>query len=75
MTTARAPLKAGSQCEVILRWLVSGHSLTVAQAFRKWDITAAGQRIGELKRRGHEIEGEMVKTRGGAMVKRWRLRH
>jgi hypothetical protein len=67
------PLKPHSQCERILAWLASGRPLTTLQAFKRWQITTLSQRCGELRRRGHRIESEIVKTRGGARIARYRL--
>jgi hypothetical protein len=67
------PLKPHSQCERILAHLSAGRTLTTLQAFKRWQITTLSQRCTELRKRGHRIESEMVETRGGARVARYRL--
>jgi hypothetical protein len=57
----------------VLAWLASGRTITTLQAFKRWQITTLSQRCTELRKRGHRIESEMVTTRGGARVARYRL--
>ncbi len=67
------PLKPRSQCERVLAWLASGRTITTLQAFKRWQITTLSQRCTELRKRGHRIESQMITTRGGARVARYRL--
>lgn len=52
-----------SQRDLILRHLMRGESLTPIQALDLYGCFALSQRIGELKRLGHDIE--TVMTRAG----------
>jgi DNA-binding IclR family transcriptional regulator len=72
--TARAPLKAGSQCSRILAQLARGGSVTSLEAFRRWNVTSLHRRLEELRERGHAIDhGTYFTTRNGVRVKRYRL--
>lgn len=65
------PLKPHSQCERLRKHFDAGRSITVFQALRM-GICALSQRCGDLRRDGYPVDGRMVKTRGGARVKRYR---
>ena len=56
-----------SQCTKILRWLASGETLTTWQAWSKWRITTASQRVTELKGQKWPIQSRRVK-RGKSLV-------
>ena len=49
--------------------------LTTGEALEVLGVYALSQRVGELRRQGMPIEGEMEETAGGARVKRYRLRN
>lgn len=53
-----------SQCEIILRHLQSGKSLTTFEAYELYHITTIGQRCTDLRREGHPIKDEWVSSRG-----------
>jgi hypothetical protein len=61
-------LKDGSQAQRILGWLVKGHVLTPLNALRLFGTLRLGARIYELKRRGHPIISNRIKSRSGAIV-------
>lgn len=62
-----------TQHDVIIRHLEEGGTLTVAEALFTYRVYALSQRIGELRRRGHPIKSEFIRTGGGALVKRYFL--
>lgn len=64
------PLKAGTHCYNILSVLLSGITLTdlVASNFNP-SCFCLSQRIGDLKKRGHNIQG--VKSEGGPYFRYW----
>lgn len=57
-----------TQATAILTHLQSGKTLTPLEALDKFGCFRLGARIHELKRDGHDITKEMVKTPGGARV-------
>lgn len=67
------PLKPHSQCDRILGWLAAGRTLTPLQALNRFGCLALSQRITQLKGRGHRIQSELVKVRGGKRVARYAL--
>lgn len=69
--TARAPLKAGSQCERILAHLSRGHALTPIQAVAKFGCLTLSQRVGELKDRGHRIRSKLVRVGAKKVARYW----
>ena len=67
MTTCSPPTlfdTKPSQCQMIIAHLEQGKALTVAEALQIYGIYALSQRIGELKRRGIDIQSEMVERNG-----------
>lgn len=51
-----------SQCNQILAWLKSGHSLTALDALNRFKCFRLASRISDLKRRGYNIVKKMVKN-------------
>lgn len=49
-----------TMCDRILSYLKEGHTLTKAEAVHKLGIYCLAQRIMDLRRMGHHIEGERV---------------
>jgi hypothetical protein len=70
--SARAPLKAGSQCDRLLAHLTRGRSITPLQALERFGCLTLSQRMGELRRRGHRIRSELVQV-GSKRVARYSL--
>ncbi len=64
-------MKHATQCDRLRRHFDAGRSITVFQALRM-GICALSQRCGDLRREGYPVDGQMVTTRGGARVKRYR---
>lgn len=57
------------QHKALLAAFQRGEQLTVGSALVKYDCYALSQRIGELKRLGHDIKGEMINVGNGKRVK------
>lgn len=62
-----------TQCEYILRHLKAGASLTPAEALRRYHCFRLAARVKELRAAGFPIVTDRVRTRGGAIVARYRL--
>lgn len=56
-----------SQCNLILRYLEAGNTLTPLEAFEKFGTLALHSRISELREK-HLIECQLVKTPSGKFV-------
>ena len=68
---SRRKLKAGSQCEVLLAHVAGGRTITTIEAFRRYRITTLSQRMGELRRRGHDIQSALIETGGKRVAQYW----
>ncbi len=53
-----------TQHEILIVHFDSGKSLTVAEALSRYGIYALSQRVGDLKRKGIDIQVEMVEANG-----------
>ena len=62
-----------SQSEAILEHLKSGESLTALQALARFNCLRLGARILELRRQGHDIRSEIIRTRSGKNVAKYTL--
>lgn len=62
-----------SQRDRILKWLLSGKTITTIQAITKFGCTRLSARIREIKDMGHVIDGDMVPTKLGTAVKKYRI--
>jgi hypothetical protein len=60
--------KSPSQKEMILESLKIGLKLTVLNSIEMFGCYALRQRIGELKREGHQIKSKLIKTESGKHV-------
>lgn len=69
---SRKPLKAGSQTSRLLAMLVAGHAITPQQAYARLQCLRLSARVLELRQRGHDVVGDLVK-RGGKVVAQYRL--
>lgn len=61
-----------TQHESILNYLRSGKSLTVTTALAELGVYALSQRVGDLRREGHDIADEWVES-GNKRFKRYFL--
>lgn len=57
-----------TQSQTLLNALRNGERLTVLTALQKYGCYALSQRIGELKREGHQIQTRMVRLPNGKQV-------
>jgi hypothetical protein len=64
MNHAKRCLKAGSQCDRLLAHLARRRTINPNQALSLYGVRALSQRMGELKRRGHQIQSELITVRG-----------
>lgn len=62
-----------NQCDEILGYLRDGNTLTVGEAMQRFGVYALSQRIGDLKRDGHNIVSEMTTLTSGKRVAKYRL--
>jgi hypothetical protein len=62
-----------SQSEAILAHLQSGESLTALQALSLFNCLRLGARVLDLRRQGHDIRTETIRTRSGKNVARYTL--
>ena len=53
-----------SQCHDLLEHFKQGGTLTVAEALSRFGVYALSQRCGELRKEGHDIRDEWVKSNG-----------
>jgi len=60
---------AGSQAKRILAYMQEGHRITPIDALNLFRCFRLGARIADLKKDGHQIESEFVKTESGKRVK------
>ena len=64
-----------TQNEAVLSYLKAGNALTALDALQRFGIMRLGARCYELKRQGHPIVSEMVKTGSGKIVAKYSLVH
>lgn len=62
-----------NQHDEILWYLRDGNTLTVLEAIQRFGVYALSQRIGELKKQGHNIVSEMTTLPSGKRVAKYRL--
>ena len=60
-----------TQCEVILDHLERGGTLTPIWAFHTFEITRLAARVLDLRRKGHPIQTEKLKTQSGYVAQYW----
>lgn len=62
-----------SQCQLILRHLQQGHTLTVAEALQSLGIYALSQRVTDLRNQGYPIITNMIITQSGKRIARYKM--
>lgn len=62
-----------SQESKILDWLQAGNTITPAEAYERFNSLRLGGRIWSLRKQGHDIKSENVRTPSGKHVARYRL--
>lgn len=62
--------KIKSQCNLILSHLKSGRRIDGITAFKRFDILGGFRaRSSDLRKQGHDIRGEFIKTKSGKIYK------
>jgi hypothetical protein len=61
------------QASRILEFLKAGNTITALEALDRFNCLRLGGRVFDLKKRGFNIESEMVKLNNGKRVARYRL--
>jgi len=61
-----------NQVEILKKHFDSGRSLTVLTAIEKYGIYALSQRVGDLKKQGYPVDGEMIELPSGKRVMSYR---
>ena len=67
------PLKAGSQCDWLLKHFKRGRTITQWQAVHAIGCLRLSERVRELKARGHRIITTMVYLPNGSRYARYRM--
>lgn len=62
-----------SQCNRILTHLQEGKTITSLEALNLFRCMRLASRISDLRRRGHSIVSERIKTQSGKYVAQYRL--
>lgn len=63
--------RSDSQKALILGYLEAGNAITPLEALTKFGCLRLGGRIHELRKEGHNINGELVTVKGGKHVQRY----
>jgi hypothetical protein len=62
-----------SQTKAILEHLQKGHTLTPLDAVKLFNCMRLGARIWDLRRSGYNIQTDIITTRSGKHIARYRL--
>lgn len=62
-----------SQTDLILEWMLSGHTITPLEALEKFKCFRLGARIADIKARGYLVYSEFVTTPSEKKVKQYHL--
>lgn len=62
-----------TQEAAILHWLRGGNRITPLEALQRFGTLRLGARIYDLRREGHKIATDRVKTPSGAVVASYRI--
>lgn len=62
-----------SQEYLVFNWLYDGHTITPLEALRKFDSLRLGAIIYRLRKLHWNIETEMIRTRTGKRIARYRM--
>ena len=62
-----------TQNEAILEYLKTGNGITALEALELCGCMRLGARVADLRRQGHHIRSEMVRTSPGKHIARYRL--
>ena len=62
-----------SQTDLILEWMLAGHTITPLEALEKFKCFRLGARIADIKARGYLVYSEFVTTPSEKKVKQCHL--
>ena len=62
-----------SQTDMILDWMLSGHSITPLEALKLFGCNRLAARISDIKARGYLVYSEFVTTPSEKKVKRYNM--
>lgn len=62
-----------SQTDLILEWMLAGHTITPLEALEKFKCFRLGARIADIKARGYLVYSEFVSTPSEKKVKQYHL--
>lgn len=62
-----------SQTDLILEWMLAGHTITPLEALEKFKCFRLGARIADIKARGYLVYSEFVTTPSEKKVKQYHL--
>ena len=62
-----------SQTDLILEWMLAGHTITPLEALHKFGSLRLPARIADIRKRGYLVYSEFVTTIGGEKVKQYHL--
>jgi Helix-turn-helix domain len=57
-----------TQCDMVLKHLQSGRTLTPLQAARLYDICRVADRARDLRNKGYAVKTQMVKLKSGKRI-------
>lgn len=64
---------SSSQTNLILEWMLAGHTITPLEALEKFKCFRLGARIADIKARGYLVYSEFVTTPSEKKVKQYHL--
>lgn len=62
-----------SQTDLVLEWMLAGHTITPLEALEKFQTMRLGARIADIKAKGYLVYSEFVTTPNGKKVKQYHL--
>lgn len=62
-----------SQTDLILEWMLAGHTITPLEALERFKCLRLGARIADIKARGYLVYSEFVTTPSEKKVKQYHL--
>lgn len=62
-----------SQTDLILEWMLAGHTITPLEALEKFGSFRLGARIADIRAKGYLVYSEFITLPNGKRVKRYNL--
>ena len=62
-----------SQTDLILDWMLAGHTITPLEALEKFGSFRLGARIADIRAKGYLVYSEFITLPNGKRVKRYNL--